>query len=132
ATTEATTTTTEEVVEEEEKEVFYEPVNYPYEGVNGNFIIDDEVGPVDTGIPYEEGATFEVGENGNWYINGVDTGVAAILVEYTPEDEETPSEDEETPDMGENSFFSIVIVILAVTMGAMMVLFSKKNKVNAQ
>ncbi len=131
ATTEATTTTTEEVVEEEEEEVFYEPQNWPYEGDNGHWIIDDEEGPIDTGIPYSEDALLELGENGNWYIDGVDTGIKAILVEVTPDDE-VPSEDEETPDMGENSFFSIVIVILAVAMGAMMVLFSKKNKAEAQ
>lgn len=50
----------------------------PVIGSNGNWFIDG----VDTGIPArgrdgENGVTPEIGENGNWIIGGVDTGIPA-------------------------------------------------------
>ncbi len=148
-TTEATTTTTEVVEEEEEEEIVEEEeeveeeeiveeekvyivVNVPFEGDNGNFII----GEYDTGIPYDPEAEFYVDEEtGHWFINGVDTGIPAEFEEYVEEEEEeveeeVPSEEENTPPpMGENTLPAIMIAVLAVMMGAAMVLFSKKNNV---
>lgn len=50
----------------------------PIIGDNGNWVIDG----IDTGIPArgkdgKDGVTPEIGSNGNWYIGGVDTGVPA-------------------------------------------------------
>lgn len=55
----------------------------PTIGENGNWWINGE----DTGVDAtpEDGATPEIGSNGNWWINGVDTGISA-----TPADGLTP------------------------------------------
>ncbi|MEA4916811.1 hypothetical protein [Proteiniphilum sp.] len=50
----------------------------PIIGENGNWIIDG----IDTGIPArgkdgKDGVTPEIGDNGNWFIGGVDTGIPA-------------------------------------------------------
>ena len=48
---------------------------YPYIGENGNWFLNGE----DTGISAigEDGAVPVIGENGNWYVNGNDTGISA-------------------------------------------------------
>ena len=113
------------VPEAEIADIVYEVLNSPYEGENGNWWIGEE----DTGIAHDESVVPEINfETGTWWIGGVDTNIAVEIV-IIEDDEEAPSEDEETPDTGENGMFTVVIAVLAVMMGAAMVLFSKKNNV---
>jgi len=50
-------------------------------GTNGNWFIDGEdTGQLAVAVPGLPGSIPEIGENGNWWIDGVDTGKASILI----------------------------------------------------
>ena len=131
-TTEEETTTTEEETTptdgeiDDSEDVVYVVTNVPYVGENGNWWIGD----VDTGIVAEEGVEPYIGENGTWWIGDVDTEILVEYEIYVEEeyDDDPPAEDE--PDLGENAVFPIVIAVLVLALAAMLVLFSQKKKTN--